>query len=1168
MAKKKKSKRRKGAGHRTNKSGRKGHANVDSATASGGVGHAASTAGQGSVSARPRPDTAQSSAGVTLQPFGTGPRFTVLMAAYNRADLIGTAIQSVLDQDFKEYELVIVDDGSTDQTPNVVRGFTDPRIRYIRKDVNEGRSPTRNRAIAEARGEYVLWMADDDLLMPGVLRLYDETLTAEPHIDVMYGHLQLFDHETGRDLNLFEPNDWTGQDQAIIGAKLYGSCVPDGGTANRRTLYAKVGSGPYDDEFVRAQDYELWTRIVGHARFRKVDATVYRYRKHAGGTSWGEFIDLSLDSKIIRRHVQRHPLPVLFAQLDWSFPEWATALAYIRIAKNLRMYGDHHNALRFLDGVPGVDVHPEAWTAKVQSMVAMGRLDEAASLVQAGRGDQLRPRETVASVEQLLADARALTTFATAARQDGRFNELGQRAQQFMSDHEQTYHAVLCRAYAEAGLGRHEKAMHNFCLAARLNPDDVEARDALVPLVDRFGESPKTDVDAMRRRVLERCSALPSSIQVPAPSSSTVTAIFWGGDSHRINDSTASVQASIAQLMAQDVNHLEVVIADDERHRTAIAAGQTWRNDHGLSPAHIQWVTSMIDEDPWAWYARASAHATGHYVTTVDPDSLMYPDHLARSLAILDGGADLVMCMGHYLKIDDRDPLRVSSSFYFPEAMYRDGDCQIQPHLSLSMFVHRRGADGVPAPSAVQGPMASWTYAVRLRKHRGLIRSAHPGIGRRMVEDRDADQSDLADLAQLYGRLGNDSAFDPVIREGQNARLAPLGFVQATQGRSTIVILINEPDATLKDCLAGLRASTWTPHDYLLVATHRDMVLPPWLAETIESRDDMRFSRAPQGAGLAKLLNVGLSNANGEYVVVMTAHLETLPGWLGRLQWAVGQSESPGLAMPLVIDAQSDPEWAISGRQAWLDGPTSPSAAAALDPRCFLCTRALLDAVGGFDTTLVHDAEMLTQFVNRVQQSGFGICRVHDVHCGQAFAQPPAIIPTQTGERGSNMGEVNRTLDVDELYISPGAEEGYRPDVHPLDVLEAGAENCLIYPPWDSEAQMTDLLEAVSVLPSGVVLWLRAEPGQGDPRMTWIEEWCARNRRSLAVDILVVDAHLAPEREGALYLRAGRVWTHETWPNARLTIRRAHDCGTIAMRGYDALHTWASQGVSSGEHSP
>ena len=73
------------------------------------------------------------------------------MAAYNRAELIHVAIDSVLAQDFSDYELVIVDDGSTDETPSVVAGYSDPRIRYIRKELNEGRSPTRNRAISSSR---------------------------------------------------------------------------------------------------------------------------------------------------------------------------------------------------------------------------------------------------------------------------------------------------------------------------------------------------------------------------------------------------------------------------------------------------------------------------------------------------------------------------------------------------------------------------------------------------------------------------------------------------------------------------------------------------------------------------------------------------------------------------------------------------------------------------------------------------------------------------------------------------------------------------------------------------------------------------------------------------------------------------------------------------------
>ena len=199
-----------------------------------------------------------------------------------------------------------------------------------------------------------------------------------PEVDVVYGNLQLL-IDTGRDLNIFTPNDWTGRRHAVVGSKC-SSCVPDGGTATRRRLYGLVGDGPYDPEFVRA-GYELWTRIVGQANFYKVDDVVYRYRKHDGGTSWGEFIDLTLDSKIIRRHLQRHPLRALFLKLDWRDPETAQGLAFLRIAKNLRIYGDHGNALRFLDAIPGSHADPRMIDERVRSLIALGELEQAEAIL-------------------------------------------------------------------------------------------------------------------------------------------------------------------------------------------------------------------------------------------------------------------------------------------------------------------------------------------------------------------------------------------------------------------------------------------------------------------------------------------------------------------------------------------------------------------------------------------------------------------------------------------------------------------------------------------------------------------------------------------------------------------------------------------------------------------
>ena len=93
------------------------------------------------------------------------PRVSVIITTYNRAHLVSQAIQSVLDQTFRDFELIIVDDGSSDDTEAVVRGFNDPRIRYIYQE-NKGISGARNTGIRNARGRYIAFLDSDDLWLP------------------------------------------------------------------------------------------------------------------------------------------------------------------------------------------------------------------------------------------------------------------------------------------------------------------------------------------------------------------------------------------------------------------------------------------------------------------------------------------------------------------------------------------------------------------------------------------------------------------------------------------------------------------------------------------------------------------------------------------------------------------------------------------------------------------------------------------------------------------------------------------------------------------------------------------------------------------------------------------------------------------------------------------
>lgn len=90
------------------------------------------------------------------------PLVTVVIPTYNRATMVGRAIESVLQQTFSDFEIVVVDDSSHDNTESVVKGFGDHRVRYIRHEINKKLPATRNTGIANARGQYIAFLDDDD----------------------------------------------------------------------------------------------------------------------------------------------------------------------------------------------------------------------------------------------------------------------------------------------------------------------------------------------------------------------------------------------------------------------------------------------------------------------------------------------------------------------------------------------------------------------------------------------------------------------------------------------------------------------------------------------------------------------------------------------------------------------------------------------------------------------------------------------------------------------------------------------------------------------------------------------------------------------------------------------------------------------------------------------
>ena len=106
---------------------------------------------------------------IVMESSGVGVLLSVVVCTYNRAELLPGAIRSVLDQSYEGFEVVVVDDGSTDSTADVVARVGDPRVGYVRQE-NQGLSVARNTGVAHASGRYVVFLDDDDTRATGVAR--------------------------------------------------------------------------------------------------------------------------------------------------------------------------------------------------------------------------------------------------------------------------------------------------------------------------------------------------------------------------------------------------------------------------------------------------------------------------------------------------------------------------------------------------------------------------------------------------------------------------------------------------------------------------------------------------------------------------------------------------------------------------------------------------------------------------------------------------------------------------------------------------------------------------------------------------------------------------------------------------------------------------------------
>ncbi len=200
---------------------------------------------------------------------------SIILPVYNGADYLDESIQSVLHQTHTDFELIIVDDCSTDTSGEIAQKYAaqDKRVTYYRNDVNLKLPASLNRGFSLAKGDYLTWTSCDNVYKPNALEVMARELDSDHDLGLVYASMDIID-EQSMVVNTLE----AGEPSDLIFRNVVGACF----------LYcAKIAQevGEYDVSLFLCEDYEYWLRIAEASKIKSISDNLYLYRRHSKSLS-------------------------------------------------------------------------------------------------------------------------------------------------------------------------------------------------------------------------------------------------------------------------------------------------------------------------------------------------------------------------------------------------------------------------------------------------------------------------------------------------------------------------------------------------------------------------------------------------------------------------------------------------------------------------------------------------------------------------------------------------------------------------------------------------------------------------------------------------------------------------------------------------------------------
>ena len=249
---------------------------------------------------------------VTFEP----PPISLIIPTWNRVGYLRETIVSCLAQDYPHCRVIVANDGSTDGTSELLHGFATHGVRHI-SGAHGGAPSNRNRVLATVETPFVIWVGDDDVLAPSIVRSRIAMLKRVPDADVIHGDMLLCNAQLQpQSQNTGE--DWSQRPEALVAALFQRNVIADGGSLISMRAYARAGW--YDDAFPKGHDYHLWSRIALRAKFVYDAGVGYLWRWHGANMGLGGGANPYADAhrRIVLEMWGRYDRLLLFPDVPWE----------------------------------------------------------------------------------------------------------------------------------------------------------------------------------------------------------------------------------------------------------------------------------------------------------------------------------------------------------------------------------------------------------------------------------------------------------------------------------------------------------------------------------------------------------------------------------------------------------------------------------------------------------------------------------------------------------------------------------------------------------------------------------------------------------------------------------------------------------------------------------